>query len=240
MRSMHRKLQEFIEAHGEYFDGPQDARLIRRDLRKLFEEYSQAMDPEEYADLKQRVEDFREFEKKRIQEEVEGLVKEREKEEQVLQGITAELDTFQNELLRLDKELEKLMREEKPVKVVGKRAWYHSGYIFLMLDFLGVFLLYIGIILNEKLTMSYVMLGLASIALGFILQSGAPRPESGTSPAVDGLKDDLLKRKSEVENFSKLKKMSLRNRKKIALGKIHELNRQIEVNMTRINEYLRE
>ena len=237
---MHSKLQEFIDAHGEYFDGPHDARLIRRDLRKLFEEYSQAMDPEEYADLKQRVEDFREFEKKRLQEEIEVLVKEREHEETVLQGIMGELDTFQKELLRLDKELETLMREEKPVKAMGRRAWYHSGYVFLMLDFLGVFLLYIGIILNEKLTMSYVMLGLASIALGFMLQGGGPPAENRASAGVNGLKDELMHRQSEVENFFKLKKMSLRNRKKIALGKIHELNRQIEANMTRINEYLRE
>ncbi|MFO7724704.1 MAG: hypothetical protein R6V45_04060 [Oceanipulchritudo sp.] len=237
---MHKGLQEFIDAHGEYFDGPREALLIRRDLRKLFEEYSQAMDPEEYADLKQRVEDFREFEKKRLQEEVEALVRDREKEERVLQEIMGELDSFEKELLRLDKELEKLEREKKPLKGPGKRAWYHSGYIFLLLDFLGVFLLYIGIILNEKLTMSYVMLGMASIALGFILQGGAPRRESQSTPAVTGLRDDLLKRKNEVENFSKLKKMSLRNRKKIALGKINELNRQIEGNMTRINEYLRE
>lgn len=236
---MHRKLQQFIDSHREYFDGDPEALFLRPDLRRLFDQYAQAMDPEEYSELKRRVEEFRESEKKRLQEEIEKLVRQRQEEEQVLEGIMGELNKFHKELQRIDRELSQLTEPES-VPLPSRRSWYQSGYLFLLLDFLGVFLLYIGIILNEKLTMSYVILGMASIILGFILQGGAPSMTNTTSQAVDSLKEDLSRRKTEVEHFSRIKKMSLMNRKTIALGRIRDLNREIEVNRAKMNEHLRE
>lgn len=236
---MDKELQAFIAKHGEYFEGEPDAMVLRRDLRRLFDQYAQSMDPEEYASLKGKVEAFREKEKKRLQAEVDALVKLRKQEEAALQTISKDLLEFRKELGRIDKELRKI-DDAAPRPVRQKGSWLQSNSVFLALDLTGVVFLYMGIILHHKLTLSYIVMGIACILAGFLFQGSGGSQEPSLSPNLQSMKQELLRRKGEVQQFSKLKKMSLQNRKTIAINKIQALNRQIDVNLARIDECLRE
>lgn len=237
---MHKLLCEFLEQHPEYFEGPRDALLLRPDLRPLFEEYAQAMDPEEYHDLKRRVEEFREQKKKDLQTEINAFLRQREEEEASLAEIQEELGKFEKEVCRLQRRLDQAIQEDEGTAVVSGKAWYSSGYMFLFLDFLGVFFLYIGIILNERLTLSYVVMGVVSIALGFFFQQSGSAARRVTSPDIEQLKSEIHHRQAEIKQISKVKRISLTNRKKVALRRISELNQKIEDNLLRINEHYRE
>ena len=237
---MHELLVRFIDEYPEYFEGPVDARLLRGDLRPLFEEYAQAMDPEEYAELRRQVEAYREKEKKRLQEEIEVFSRERLREKKRLDEILDELKRFEKQFHKLDRQLEELRQEDTVEAPRPRKAWYNSPYVFLVLDFLGVFFLYVGIILHERLTVSYVVLGILSISMGFFLQQSDPSFARLPDPRVESLKEQLINRKTEVKQISRIKHVTLSNRKRTAQSRIAELNRRIEGNLQLIREYHRE
>lgn len=237
----HELLDRFLDAHPEYFEGMGDSFSLRKDLRSIFEEYAQAMDPDEYEDLQRQMEAYRKKEKGRLQEEIEKLAEQRKKEEDQLNAIVTDMGKLENEVDQLQKQLQELTESSQSNNVPpATRAWYNSGYAFLVLDFLGVFLLYIGIILKERLAMSYVLLGFVSLCLGFFLQQDGAQTSRVTNPALDNIKDDLSRRWNEMRQIFKLKSVTLVTRKKSALAKIDEVNRKIEHNLEKINEYNRE
>lgn len=227
------EIENFLDEHPDYFENSKDGLLVRKDLRSMMDSYARAMDPSEYDELKNRVATFRAREKERLQSQIGQWVRERKEEESELEGILWELNKLEKELRKVSDGLKAISDKENAHSAVRiKKHWYNSGYVFVALDFFGVSFLYAGIILNEKLTMSYVILGVICIAVGFMLQRGGAdsgNPASSSGPVISGETFDKLKR------FGRIKRVTLNERKKVALGKIAELNRKIERNLDRIN-----
>ncbi|MEX0322888.1 MAG: coiled-coil domain-containing protein [Puniceicoccaceae bacterium] len=236
----HELLDRFLQDHPEYFEDMGDAFSLRGDLRSIFEEYAQAMDPDEYEELRRKVEDYRKKEKSRLQEEIEKLIKERKKEEERLNGILSDMENLENEVSRLETQLHELTEARNESARMQQKSWYNSGYTFLILDFLGVVFLYIGVILKERMAISYVLVGIFSIGLGFFLQQGGSQAKPATNPALDGVRQDLTRKWNEMRQIFKVRKVTLATRKKSTLAKVDEVNRKIERNLEKINEYNRE
>lgn len=233
-------LTRFLDSNPEYFEELGNTFSLRGDLRPIFEEYAQAMDPVEYEDLRRKVEAFRKQEKTRLQEKIERLVKVRKQEENQLSSIVTEMNKLEVEVNQLEKQLNEITNSRSSQNHFTGKSWYNSGYTFLMLDFLGVLFLYIGIILKERLTMSYVLMGLFSISLGFYLQQSSSQVKRATSPAMDSVRQDLSHRWTEMRQIFKVRRVTLLTRKKSTLSKIEEVNKKIDINLQKINDYNRE
>lgn len=233
-------LTRFLDSHPEYFEELGNTFSLRGDLRPIFEEYAQAMDPVEYEDLRRKVEAFRKQEKSRLQGKIEKLVKVRKQEESELSSIVSQMTKLEGEVNQLEKQLNEITRSNGSGAHAVSKSWYNSGYTFLLLDFLGVLFLYIGIILKERLTMSYVLMGLFSVSLGFYLQQSSAQVKRATSPAMDNVRQDLSHRWMEMRQIFKVRRVTLLTKKKSTLSKIEEVNRKIESNLQKINDYNRE
>ena len=230
------RLLGFLAEHPEFFEGTMDALVLRKDLRTSFESYAQAIDPVSYEKLRARVEAYREQEKERLQDEIGQWERERKRAESHLQEVSRELQKLERELRRLEQRIQALPREV-PEAAAGP-AWYNSIFVFLFLDFLGVLFLYAGILLNKALDFSYILAGLICVAAGFFLAYGGPsRPAESPLPRSLEMREKLAHRKKQFREISKIKRVTLEERKKVALGKIRELNENIEANLMRINEY---
>lgn len=231
------ELLGFLHQNPEYFEGPADALVLRKDLRHRFEAYARALDPENYERLRERVEAFREKERARLREEIDELEQKRRKEERELEQVSWEINKLEKELQRLEERIQALAGEEPQRSPKQGRSWYNSAYLFLFLDFLGILFLYVGIILNEGLTLSYILIGLLCVAGGFVLAYGG-RPEStpNLSRKLE-TREKLSERKRQFREISKIKRVTLAERKRAGLQRISELNDKIQANLQRINEF---
>lgn len=225
-------IEKFLDEHPEYFEAGADGFSIRRDLRGVVDDYARALDPAEYEEIQRRVEQYREKQKEKLQSKLGELLRQRKREENHLEQIQWEMRQLEKELERIRQRIEKV---EVPEHIRTPRSWYNSGYVFVALDFAGVIFLYVGIILNERLTLSYVLIGLMCIVMGFLLQRGGDSEPVSTGSAAHPVADVLNK----FRQISKIKRVTLQERKRIALGKISELNGQIESNIARLNGYNR-
>lgn len=232
------ELLQFLHEHPEYFEGPVDALVLKKELRQRFEAYARALDPENYERLRERVEAYREKERARLREEIGELEAQRRREQKQLEQISWEMNKLEKELGRLEERIRALSGEESEGKSAPLvRSWYQSAYVFLFLDFLGVLFLYVGLILNEGLTLSYIVVGLLCVAGGFFLAYGGGRESVPDLSRKLETRERLTERKRQFSEISRIKRVTLAERKRAGLKAVGELNDKIHVNLQRINEF---
>ena len=174
---MSNRLETFVREHPEFFEKEGGYWNLNSDIRDLMDRYSRAYDKEEYERLRVLVEEARDKERERLQREIDkwkqAASEEKERTQEIethLQAIDKSIDNSQLRILKSE-----MLSKPKPVPAKG---WYNSAFVFLLLALAGVTFIYLGIILNERASMSYFLGGISCLALGVYLQSSGPKVQS--------------------------------------------------------------
>jgi hypothetical protein len=229
---MAEQLSHFIREHPEFFEAKGDYWRLHRDVSGLMDRYAQALNPEEYAALRARMEAVRHKECQRLQQQIDEWIIERGRQQEKQREAAAEFSQMEAQLNKIRRRIDKAKQQltERPQHT---KQWYHSGLVYLALALFGILFLYLGIILNKRISPGYVMAGLACIATGILLQRG----ESG--PASQGAGSKQLMELSEEERkflqIARIKKATLIERKKVANKSIASLNAKIDDHLAKLD-----
>lgn len=229
---MNDRLSNFVAEHPEFFELCNGYWRLKKDLSPLMERYAHAVNREEFERLRTSMEEFRQKERQRLQKEIDDWIVERERETIKIAQTDKELADIRKKDLELEKKITKL-RVKIDSRVVETAKWYHSGFTFLALALVGLICLYLGIILNRKVSPGYVLSGLFCIILGFYLQSSTPgeKGQDASGPQLQMLLDEQRR----YRQIAKIKIATLNERKRFANKGLNQLNAKIDNNLAKID-----
>lgn len=104
----------------------------------------------------------------------------------------------------------------------------------MLLSLLGVMFVYLGIIFNERVSMSYLSAGIMCLVLGVCLQSGGSRVNTnrGNTAVLQGT---IIKEQQGFIKISRIKQATLQERKRICLGSVAKYKRKIGKSIAKLN-----
>lgn len=230
---MSNRLQSFVHDHPQFFEEKDGYWRLNTDIRDLMDRYARAYNKEEYDRLRVLVEEAKEKERERLQNEVGKWTLECAAEKEKAQQIERQLKHIEQLLHSSKKRVEQVELSSKPIPI-PQRSWYHSGVVFLALAFSGVFFIYLGIIFNERVSMSYLLGGISCLGFGIYLQSGGPRIPA-TQENVGKLSVRIIKDEQSSMKIVRIKRATLLERRRVANQTVASLNRKINNSIAKQN-----
>lgn len=228
---MSESLRSFMREHPEFFEAHSDYWRLHKDISAIMQRYAQALDPEEYEQLRLKMEEVRIRERSRIQKEINEWLIDRSREEEVLKETEEDLRKLQAKLRQIEVRIDKARLAIEPVKIWAKQ-WYHSGLVYLCLALMGVVFLYLGIILNKRISPGYVISGLACIFMGFVLQRHPSA--NGSSEQQQRQLVEVTEEERRFMQITRIKKATLMERKKVANKSVSSLNAKIDAHLAKL------
>ncbi len=230
---MSNRLEQFANDHPEFFENQDGYWRLNSDIRELMDRYARAYDKSEYDRLKVLVEEAKEKERTRLQEEIDHWTVKCKEEQGKADEMDAELKAISRSVKSSEKQIEKAEYARKPVPIPSKN-WYHSGAIFMLLALLGVTFIYLGIIFNDRVSMSYLSAGIICLVMGVYLQSG------GSSVSTDRgniavLNSAIIKEQEGSIKISQIKQATLLERKRRCLSSVAAYKRKINKGIAKLN-----
>lgn len=230
---MSNRLEQFVNEHPEFFEVQNGYWRLNSDIRELMDRYARAYNKSEYDRLKVMVEEAKEKERERLQQEIDHWTAKCREEQGKAAEIDAELQAISGKVESSEKTIKKAEIARKPVPVAPK-TWYHSGAVFMLLSLLGVTFIYFGIIFSERVSMSYLSAGIICLVLGVCLQSGGPRvnPDRANIAVLQG---SIIKEQQGYIKISQIKRATLVERKRICLSSVAKYKRKIGKSIAKLN-----
>lgn len=230
---MSNRLQRFVDEHPEFFEERAGYRRLHADIRDLMDRYARAYDKAEYDRLKLRVEEARKQERERLQNEIDQWTAECAEAQQKADEIDLELQAISKKLKVSHSRIETAEEARKPIPVPQK-SWYHSGAIFMLLALSGVTFIYLGIIFNERVSVSYLMSGIVCLVLGFYLQFGGSGVDPNRGDAVT-MQLSIIKQEQGFVKIAKIQRATLMERRRINIQTVDTYKRKIHHSMANLN-----
>ncbi len=230
---MSNRLQNFVDEHPEFFQETNGYWRLNSDIKELMDGYARAYDSEEYDRLRILVEEARALERDRLQLEIDEWTRDCAREQEKAEQIELQLQTVVKGLIESERRFEQAKEASKPGPVPQK-SWYHSGAVFMALAFSGLSFIYLAIILNDRISMSYLISGLCCLAAGIYLQSGGPKVQldsSGTAAINAG----IIKEEQNFLRIARIKRATLVERKRIANQTMATFNRKIKRSIAKLD-----
>ena len=204
---MSNRLEAFVKEHPEFFEKEGGYWNLNSDIRDLMDRYARAYDKEEYERLRVLVEEAREKERERLQRDIDKWRQEVADQKERAQAIETDLQVIDQSIDSSQLRIRKSEMLSRP-KPVPAKSWYNSGLVFLFLALAGVTFVYLGIILNERASMSYFLGGISCLALGIYLQSGGSRVQA-SSKTVAALHQALVSEEEGSMKIARIKRATL-------------------------------
>lgn len=230
---MSNRLQTFVDEHPEFFQETNGYWRLSSDIKELMDGYARAYDSEEYDRLRILVEEARALERDRLQLEIDEWTRDSEREQEKAEQIELQLRTVVKGLIDSEHRSEQAKEASKPIPVPQK-SWYNSGAVFMFLAFLGLTFIYLAIILNDRISMSYLISGLCCMAAGLYLQSGGPKVQVDSGGAAS-LNAVIIKEEQSFLKIARIKRATLLERKRIANQTIGDFNRNIKRSIAKLD-----
>ncbi|MCZ6672803.1 MAG: hypothetical protein O7C75_07680 [Verrucomicrobia bacterium] len=230
---MSNRLQTFVNEHPEFFEEKDGYWRLSPDIRDLMDRYARAYNKDEYNRLRVLVEEAKEKERQRLQSEIDKWTMECAEEQQKAHQIELQLQGIEQKLHLSKRRVKDAELSSKPVPVLP-RSWYHSGAVFLILALSGVSFIYLGIIINERVSMSYLLGGISCLVGGFYIQSGGPRIQS-TQESVGVLQASVIKVEQSSMKIVRIKRATLLEKKRVANQSVASSNRKINHSIAKLN-----
>lgn len=230
---MSNRLQTFVNEHPEFFEEKNGYWRLNSDIRDLMDRYARAYNQVEYDRLRVLVEEAKEKERERLQREIDQWTAECAEEQEKAQQMDRQLKEIMDKLHHSKKRVEEAEEAGKPIPV-APRSWYHSAAVFLILALLGVSFIYLGIIINERVSMSYLLGGFSCLAVGLYLQSGGPRIQPNPE-GVGAIHATIIREEQGYMKIARIKRATLVERKRVANQSIAAFNRKINRSIAKLD-----
>lgn len=227
------KLIHFLSQHPEYFDGPKDQKTIRRDIRAAVDLYARSMDAAAYDALRRKVLQFQQHTEERLKRKMAYLIEKKAEEEKRLNELLDEFKKYEGRLSELNSEISQY--QTKKEKLVSETQDSDADYKFLILDVIGILLLYNGVILNEQVEMSFVIMSVLCFVGGFLMQKKSKKRVEEQMGPMDALSERLDERCSRLQEMWQIKEVSLTQKKKASMEKIRLFDAEINMILNRID-----
>ncbi len=230
---MSNRLQTFVKEHPDFFEEKDGYWRLSSGISDLMERYARAYNKTEFDQLRALVEEAKEKERERLEEDIEKWKLKCAEEQQKAEEIELQLRRIQQGIKTTEQRVEQIKLASKPVPI-PPRSWYHSGVVFLTLALSGVFFLYLGLILSDQVSMSYLFGGFTCLAFGLYLQSG----NSKLQPVPEGAGQyhaGAIKAEQGAIKIARIKSATLMERKRIANQTIATFNHEIHRSNAKLN-----
>ena len=230
---MSNRLEQFVQSHPEFFEVQDGYWRLNGDIRELMDRYARAYDKAEYDRLKVLVEEAKEKERERLQREIDRWTAECAEEQEKADEIEAQLQAISGNLDTSKKRIETAEKARKPIPVSPK-SWYHSGAVFLILALLGVTFIYLGIVFNNQVSMSYLLAGITSLGLGIYFQSGGPKVDPNQGEIVVR-QSTIIREQQGFVKIARIKQATMVERKRLSLQSVAAYKRKINRSIAKLN-----
>lgn len=230
---MSKNVSQFIERHPDYFVRGRHQLGWRAGLHPLIENYARTLAPDQFARTEDRARDLWEAERKRLLREQAALLRDLEA-----------LRMQRTSMIRALGSMEGALREETrrlalaSVPAVTRRVSRdRRGRVAvpIVLDLVGAVFLYLGLLVESRAAGSYILLGIVSLAVGFLwphaplkklLPDREGRGEPGSSPSVSPHRLRLIKLQHRI----------LKEKHGLLSGRIRTLEHCLEGNHQKLQE----
>jgi len=230
MEKVEIQLIDFWQKYPEYFAGNEYSQSIRSDLKLALELYARALDPEEYEQLTRRVAAFKAHTLKQTQKRMSELIREKEAHSLNLENVNKEFRNYEAKILKIREEM-RTFRFEQEASARKARRPMRSDYFFVVLDVVGIILLYAGFILSERIDYSIVLMGCMCFIAGFYMHRGGRSQAVTASGISEEMGTRIQSRYDYVQEVWAVKKLTLLQKQRESLRKIELIDQEIEQNL---------
>lgn len=227
------KLIQFLRRHPDYFDGPKDQRTIRKDIRAAVDLYARSIDAVSYEALRRKVMQFQQHAEERMKRRMAQLIEQKAEEEKKLEELLGEFKRYEERLTDLNNEIGQYQGKKEALESDTNDGV--ADYKFLVLDVIGILLLYQGVILYERVEMGYVIMSILCFVGGFLMQKKSKKGVAEQIAPMDALSERLTERCAKLQEMWRIKEVSLTQQKKASLQKIRQFDAEINLILNRID-----
>ena len=115
-----------------------------------------------------------------------------------------------------------------------KSPWYLVAIGMIGASLSGVTFIYLGIIFNERVSVSYLMSGIVCLVLGFYLQFGGSGVDPNRGDAVT-MQLSIIKQEQGFVKIAKIQRATLMERRRINIQTVDTYKRKIHHSMANLN-----
>lgn len=227
------ELRHFIEEKAHYFSQQEGYTVIHPELAEIMEDYAKALDPEEFERMARKMRVVRQREIERLNVENNAWRKEQESILERVDNEGRELQQLRDKISAIERQIKELTRLQQQAPLPPLR-WYHSGYVVGLLAFSGIFFLYLGLLLQKRVAVSYVLVGLVCVILGMNVQREAASRKSPRTRQKRVTTEPLLEHKAKAEKVLSIKAVAFAEKKRTANESVQKLQLAVDHNISKI------